>query len=203
MKRARDPAQKLARRVQILNAAVDCYLENPGQLPSAADVAHRSGVAKGTVYLYFKTKEEMFLAVFSDRLEQLLAGFESLTPERPLAEQIPQRLMSFFESEPVFLPLASKLHAILEQNLSADSLYKFKRQLCQLLATSGRNLDKKFAYPAGHSERALLHSYAAVTGLWQMLYWPAQLAKVRNDPDFAPLQRNFQTELTYLLQRFW
>ena len=76
--------EKLAKRRSILDAALALYLENSRELPSVSRIAEASGLAKGTVYLYFRTKEEIFLA--------LLDLFRALT--RDPAEATPrQRFM--------------------------------------------------------------------------------------------------------------
>lgn len=42
-----------------------------------SQVAERAGIAKGTIYLYFKNKEELFLAVTQRDCEGFLAGRET------------------------------------------------------------------------------------------------------------------------------
>ncbi|MEQ9344910.1 MAG: helix-turn-helix domain-containing protein, partial [Thalassospira sp.] len=61
--RARSHEQKLKRRADILDAARELYLEGDGTLPSAAEVARKANLAKGTLYLYFSSKEALFLEV--------------------------------------------------------------------------------------------------------------------------------------------
>ena len=75
-RRARGAADKAARRLAILAAAGDLFEEAHGELPSVEQVARRAGLAKGTVYLYFGAKEEMFLALLSAELRD---WFESLS----------------------------------------------------------------------------------------------------------------------------
>ncbi|HRH91851.1 MAG TPA: helix-turn-helix domain-containing protein, partial [Agitococcus sp.] len=55
-------ADKLLRRADFINAAHHLFREQK-ILPSVADIAKSAGLAKGTVYLYFKTKEEIFIAL--------------------------------------------------------------------------------------------------------------------------------------------
>src|SRR3989338_8096896 len=47
---------------QLLDAAVSLWLQHPERIPSVAEVADEAGLAKGTVYLYFKSKEDLLLA---------------------------------------------------------------------------------------------------------------------------------------------
>ena len=54
---------KEARRHAILDAAEKLFLKHPERMASVAEVATAAGLAKGTVYLYFPSKEEMLLAL--------------------------------------------------------------------------------------------------------------------------------------------
>src|SRR5436853_24943 len=74
-------ADKQARHQEILDAAERLFMKHPERMASVSEVAAAAGVAKGTVYLYFPSKEEMLLALherhvrtFFDELERLLDG---------------------------------------------------------------------------------------------------------------------------------
>src|ERR1700756_3589613 len=56
-------ARQDARPAEILEAALDCFAERGFAATRLDDVAARAGVTKGTAYLYFKNKEELFKAV--------------------------------------------------------------------------------------------------------------------------------------------
>lgn len=60
---ARRQRRKDARPGEIIDVAVICFLESGYEATKLDDVARRAGVAKGTVYLYFETKEHLFRAV--------------------------------------------------------------------------------------------------------------------------------------------
>ena len=59
-KRARSDEQKLFRRQQIMTAATELFHDVGYDGFSMALLADRAGVVKGTLYLYFKTREEVF-----------------------------------------------------------------------------------------------------------------------------------------------
>jgi AcrR family transcriptional regulator len=66
------------RRACILNAA-RCVFARQGYAETVVDdIAGQAGIAKGTLYLYFKSKEEIFLAALIEDSRRL----ESLTRER-------------------------------------------------------------------------------------------------------------------------
>src|SRR5262249_38734068 len=67
----------------ILGAALEAFVENGFAATRLEDVARRAGVSKGTLYLYFANKEELFKAAvrenivpFLDRAEHRVATFE-------------------------------------------------------------------------------------------------------------------------------
>ncbi len=64
-RRARD---KASRREAILNAAKEVFAEKGLLASTIDDVAQRAEVAKGTIYLHFKAKEEMFMALMDQGL---------------------------------------------------------------------------------------------------------------------------------------
>jgi AcrR family transcriptional regulator len=75
--------RKEARPDEILAAALASFAERGFAATRLEDVAARAGISKGTLYLYFKGKEELFEAVVRatlvpnlERLEVLTASFE-------------------------------------------------------------------------------------------------------------------------------
>jgi AcrR family transcriptional regulator len=56
------------KRMDILHAAFDVISEKGLYKTTVEDVAKRAQVAKGTVYLYFKSKEDLFVEMVIDRL---------------------------------------------------------------------------------------------------------------------------------------
>ena len=68
LRRARSEEQKQARRQQILQAAEHYVTEVGYEAFSMAKLAQYSGVVKGTLYLYFNTREEVFLTLYNRSL---------------------------------------------------------------------------------------------------------------------------------------
>ncbi|HVV12013.1 TetR/AcrR family transcriptional regulator [Amycolatopsis sp.] len=55
-----------ARRAQIVAAAVRCFARAGYHATTMADVATEAGVSKGTPYLYFPSKQALFLALYAE-----------------------------------------------------------------------------------------------------------------------------------------
>src|ERR687897_2931426 len=70
--------RKEARPDEILAAALASFAERGFAATRLDDVAARAGISKGTLYLYFKNKEELFEAVVRATLLPNLARIEAL-----------------------------------------------------------------------------------------------------------------------------
>lgn len=75
--------RKDARPQELLAAALDLFVERGFASTRLEDVARRAGVSKGTLYLYFANKEELFKAVVRETIvpaigdaEDTIASFE-------------------------------------------------------------------------------------------------------------------------------
>ncbi|MFQ3231588.1 MAG: AcrR family transcriptional regulator [Reinekea sp.] len=203
MKRARAPEQKAQRRAAILKAAETCFHQVEPNLPSVSDVAAQAGVSKGTVYLYFRTKEEIFLALFSHHLNSIFGQIQTIELSEQASNALSSSLLEYLSAHPIFMPLAAMLHSVIESNLSLEVSLAFKLQLSQGLTHTAAVVDAKLQCPRGFSERALLHSYAALTGLWQLLQWPSALEHEQDNPQYGALHKDFATELQIILEKIW
>lgn len=69
--------RKDARPEEIVNAALEEFVERGFAATRLEDVARRAGVTKGTLYLYFKNKEALFKAVVRQTIVPVIAQGES------------------------------------------------------------------------------------------------------------------------------
>ncbi|VTU24438.1 Rut operon repressor [Variovorax sp. PBL-H6] len=66
--RAKRERRKEARPGELLEAALDLFVDKGFAATRAEEVAARAGVSKGTLFLYFPSKEELFKAVVMENL---------------------------------------------------------------------------------------------------------------------------------------
>lgn len=104
--RARREREKEERRQSILQAAREVFFEQGFHRATVDDVAERAEVSKGTVYLYFESKEtilaHLLLAGLDDligELEQAYAGQLSLPADERL-RRLGWAYLQFFQQEP-------------------------------------------------------------------------------------------------------
>ena len=70
--------RKEARPHELLEAALALFVEKGFAATRTEEVARRAGVSKGTLYLYYPSKEELFKAVVRHNLSSLIAEGEAL-----------------------------------------------------------------------------------------------------------------------------
>jgi AcrR family transcriptional regulator len=80
--------RKEARPQELLDAALELFVEKGFAATRSEEVAARAGVAKGTLYLYYPSKEDLLKAVVRENLSALIAegatiagSFEGTTQE--------------------------------------------------------------------------------------------------------------------------
>lgn len=91
--------RKEARPAELMAAALDLFVERGFAATKLDDVAARAGVSKGTLYLYFASKEELFKAVIQQGiLPVLVQGEEMLEQHQGDASSLLQTmLMTWWE----------------------------------------------------------------------------------------------------------
>src|SRR6202007_3304015 len=92
--------RKEARPQELLAAALDLFVERGYAATRLDDVARRAGVSKGTVYLYFSSKEEVVKAVAREGLVPLLERGEKMVADHrgSIAALIEQLVRGWWEA---------------------------------------------------------------------------------------------------------
>jgi TetR/AcrR family fatty acid metabolism transcriptional regulator len=92
------------KRERILLAAVKVFAAKGFYCARVSDVARAAGVADGTIYLYFSSKEELLRGLFEENLTRIIGQLQSLVVEGISAEEKLERLFEgytqFTENEP-------------------------------------------------------------------------------------------------------
>ena len=93
-------AEPAARRDAILDAALTVFAERGFEAARLDDVAAQAGVAKGTLYLYFKDKEALFEEVVRSAASPIVESLSVLAaaPDMPMTVML-DALFGLFEKE--------------------------------------------------------------------------------------------------------
>ncbi len=79
----RSSRRKHARPGELLSAALDLFVEKGYAATRVEEVARRAGVSKGTLFLYFASKEDLFKAVVRENLSVRFPKWAILLDEFP------------------------------------------------------------------------------------------------------------------------
>ena len=79
--RPRWTRRKDARPQELISAALEVFVEHGFAATKLDDVARKAGVSKGTLYLYFESKEELFMAVVRETIVPNIVHAEALMTE--------------------------------------------------------------------------------------------------------------------------
>jgi len=176
VKRARKADQKTARRQDILAAAWELFQTSSGDLPTVTRVARKAGLSKGTIYLYFSSKEELFFAVFESRIQEWVNSIESELEDKGAPADIADlsRIMTrYVVDNPLVIKLGTVTKSFFEKNIDTKIIYDCDRRIVYLVDTAAEVISARFSFISRkQASQMLVRAYALSLGLWQVLDRP-------------------------------
>jgi AcrR family transcriptional regulator len=198
-RRAYANEDKEARRRVILAAAAKLF-EQTRELPSVAEVAAAAGLAKGTVYLYFRTKG----AIFADIL---LEGWGAVVDQLgeafgPTGDSQAAKVATFLDgyiryldANPTLLRLDAVVQGLVERDLDSDERAAFKDAMHSRINGGGALVDEGLGLEPGRGVQLLVRSHALTRGLWAYFEAPGA--------DAAFGLSDFAKDLSEALTEYW
>ena len=126
------------KRDEILAAASTEFAHRDFHEVLMEDVSARAGVGKGTLYRYFPTKEELFMATVFRGLDefhqQFLEMFEQEAPLEKILRDVVERMLSYFSGRSEWLTLLQRYEHRLPQ-ADADRWRERRAEAVRSLAT--------------------------------------------------------------------
>ncbi|QIB35536.1 TetR/AcrR family transcriptional regulator [Ancylobacter pratisalsi] len=174
-KAGRDPAD---RRRAILDAALVVFAERGFAGARMQDVATRAGVAKGTLYLYFKAKEALFEGLVREAIDPVLGRMEREFAEfTGSTRQFLSVLFAHLANEAVRSPRRHVIRLLLGEGERFPELADFyyrevvSRGLGLLRAINARALERgEISSDAGLRFPQLLVAPLLVATAWEGLF---------------------------------
>jgi len=205
LRRAVGAGDKVERRAAIVRAAEALLHRDPAARFSVEALARRAGLAKGTVYLYFGSREEVLLALHEQQLHALFDVLEgALARPRARARSVVRAGLSHHAAHPEFYPLAANCRSMLDTNVRAQAALAFHVAIAKRLGAMGKRVEA--LYPGlkrGEGAALLTNSYALMIGLWQQVDVPADLREAMQRDDLRILRIDFEKQLERALLDLW
>lgn len=180
--RARREREKEQRRRSILRAARETFFQNGFHQATVDSVAERAEVSKGTVYLYFESKESLLAHLLLDGLNELIGQLDlacsetsGLPPEERL-RALARAYLNFFGRDPQYFPFLMAMDRGRFQDAIPPELYQ------KILEASleGLNLAvgvvargcREGAFACRDPQKAACVFWAALNGALQLMEHP-------------------------------
>lgn len=194
-RRALQADAKEERRQRILAAAEKVLLAAPHREIGMAEVAQAAELAKGTVYLYFPSKDELLLALHERQVEDLFRALLAASEAGRLDfEGVLELVDRHALSSPLYLPLAVRCLASLDAAVPSTVRGAYKARVSAHLKQAGHALEQHFGgLEPGGGASLLFSSYSLILGMWQLL-----------SPDDAhPYPLDFRRDVEQALRALW
>lgn len=170
--------RKEARPGEIIAAGLAEFAANGFAATRLEDVARRAGIAKGTIYRYFASKEELFEAAVIDRLSPVLGNLDALVDSFPgTAEELLRMAIArlhqalFQEGREVLLRILITEGARFPQMVETYHRTVIARGKALLARIVARGIEEgSFAPSAATTLPVTLVSPAVMAVVWRMLF---------------------------------
>ncbi len=201
-KRAVKDEQKQERRQALLDVTWELFQTMPYQTLTMHDVAERAGLAKGTIYLYFKTKEALFLSLQEQQLQAWFDEVDARLQVPPEASEdsiqhVIRVLRETLDRRPAFTRLLAIMHSVLEQNIDFATALHFKQILLMRVSRTGTLLETQLPFlTMGQGAQVLLRIHALVIGLQQLADPAPIIQRVLNERQMQIFAIDFAHEFS-------
>ena len=85
------------KRSEILEAAINLFSVKGFERTTVDEIAAKANVGKGTIYLYFRNKEHIFLAIVEEGISYLKQLFLQVTKEKDFTLQLRELILSYLK----------------------------------------------------------------------------------------------------------
>ncbi len=154
------PELTAARRMEIVDACEALYREMPFKDITVGMIAERTTFTRASVYNYFKTKEEIFLALLQREYELWNASLAAMLEGPALdAEGFAEALASSLDEREQLLKILSMNHYDLEGSVRHELLVAFKREYGRSLTLVENCLERFFPSMDESTRRDFVYTF--------------------------------------------
>ena len=173
IQRARSGSAKLARGDSILTAAEILLRQSGYDAMTMQAVATTAGLAKGTLYLYFTSRESLVLAVHGRLFDRWIDRFAVYQPEFTGFDGFCHDFARHYADDPLFLQLAGFATALLEPQLDREAYIKSKRGMARRVKRLAGLVCQRFSIAPTAAQKLIWGFLTIAGGTAQMTVRPA------------------------------
>ncbi len=195
---------KAERRATILDAALARYEHEPLSEITMAEVARDVGLVKGTLYNYFRSKEELFLALLERLLGDWFDGIDhalSVARGRIAGVRLATLFAESLEAQLILRRLLADQGTLIERNVLYENALRFKWRLIARMTATGDVLERRTIFlRKGDGVRLLIQLHALLIGLQQQADPAPVMRRILEAPGMEPLRIEFVPEFRKALR---
>ena len=184
----------------IMKTALRLFVEKGAQLPSVNEIVSAAGLAKGTYYVYFDTKEEVYLNLLETFFEN---WYQRSVQRLEEGENFLEAMLEDFFEYPNFMELLSHSQTVLETNIETQKLLAYKARLIAMMDDIAKRLVPLTGLEKKEITHKLVQTYAIVIGTWLASKVPQPLQREELDPKVKSLFLDFRSDLPQLVHKIW
>ena len=150
-----------ARKEEIINACASLYETISFKDITIRDIGARTSFTRTSIYNYFQTKEEIFLALLEREHEAWIADLKELMGQNSMlsAEEFSDRLARTLEKRGCMLKLMSMNLYDMEVNSRLENLVSFKKTYADALQAVSRCLERFFPAMSESDVQRFLYAF--------------------------------------------
>ena len=173
-----------AKRVQILEAAMKCFAQKGFHATSIQEIADVLGIAKGSLYFYFKSKEDVLISAFEHYYDLMtremlsVAKDKSILPRERLSRQLLLQLEQIMQHQEFIVMMMNEqaiqineeMHRFMFKSKSM-TLYWFYESIVEIYGEAA----KPYAIDASTIIQAIVADYTGYMLLYRKKFDPHRL----------------------------
>lgn len=201
MSRAYSKVEKLEKRQEILMSAEDLFIKQDGEFPTVSAICTYSSMAKGTVYLYYKNKEEIYLALLEKYFQQWLDP-SNINSDDQSIDSVIEALVSFVIKNPYKFKLLNHRH-FLETKADTQKVVEFYQNLMGLFGKITSFIADFLDEPIEKVSQWLMDSYYYTQGVWRTANPAYNIQAALAKTEMAIFMPNFEMNTKRLMKLLW
>lgn len=201
LKRAMTEEAKTARAKEILDTAERLFLESGYRDLKMSHIAKAAGISNGLLFVYFKTKETLFLCLlwreYEKRLDFLEEHVRRRRPESfsDIQNLLLEELTLLLETNPLYIRLEALRAVILERGADTDTLCRMKKRLSERTDAWSRQLEESGVLSREEIMDIYCMESGIITGCYQQSLVSASVQNSLPSTELCMVQRDYRSDI--------
>lgn len=148
-----------ARREEIVSACAELYDVMPYKEITPGEICKKTSFTRTSIYNYFHTKEEIFLALLEREYKAWVFDLNALAQTEMCAERFPSEFSALLEKRKCMLKLMSMNLYDLESGSRMENLVSFKKEYDRSMHAVANCLQKHCPFVTGEDAQQFIYAF--------------------------------------------